>query len=266
MTPDERVHRVLASESRTALLAALRTAGRPLSAGEAAESIGLGPSTTRHHLDLLASAGLVDRAAERRATAGRPTIRYSIAPVVERSGPGGGPASGSGATATDDYQRLASVLAGQLSGRADPAGAAREAGRRWTEALDVPRDRQPLEPDAAITEVVELMDRLGFDPERPAGGDRIDLRRCPFEVVAREHRAVVCGVHLGMLEETFERLGGLVSVAELEPFANDEPLLCLVALRRAPDSGTVATDGGDPRDDGRTRTPDRSPSGRGRRG
>ena len=85
-----RVHRVLASESRSTLLELLRSSGRPMSVTEAAEAVGLHPSTTRLHLDLLVSAGLVDRAAERRPTAGRPAIRYSAhAGVPTRTATGG---------------------------------------------------------------------------------------------------------------------------------------------------------------------------------
>ena len=235
---ETRVQHVLAAESRAALLTALRAAGHALSVEDAAEVLGLHPSTTRFHLDLLVSAGLVDRQVERRGTAGRPRIRY-----VARAGASGDarseaePAAAPGAT--DGSRRLASVLASQLSGLADPSGAARSAGRRWVEALDVIPDAAacPLAADDAVNTVAGLMDHLGFAPDLPVAGDRIMLRRCPFEAVARDHRAVVCGVHAGMLEQTFERLGTAVCVAELEPFAADDPLLCVVHLRRSAPEG-----------------------------
>ena len=238
---DTGVAHVLAAESRSELLAALRAAGRPVSVADAAALLGLRPSTARFHLDLLVSAGLVARETERRGTAGRPRIRYvardSSTPDATTSGsaareadaavPRGGVAEEAG------YRRLARVLADQLSGLDDPARAAREAGHRWVEALDVPPGGEAdLDPDAAVAEVAGLMDRLGFAPDRPAGGDRLLLRRCPFEAVARDHRAVVCGVHAGMLEQTFERLGGAVAMTELRPFASEDPLLCVVGLRR----------------------------------
>lgn len=223
MNEVERVHRVLASDSRAALLEELRHAGRPLSASEAAEAVGLHPSTARMHLDMLVSAGLADRAVERRATVGRPIVRYTTRPPGQEPG---------GAAAGDDYMRLAGVLADGLSNAADPAGAAREAGRRWTEALAV-EGAGRVGPDEAIDRVVALMDDLGFEPDQPADVDRIELHRCPFESVAREHRTVVCGVHLGMLEETFARLGGTVEVAALQPFASERPLRCVVDLRRS---------------------------------
>ena len=225
---------VLAAESRASLLAALRAAGHPLSVADAAEVLGLRPSTARFHLDLLVSAGLVDRQIERRGTAGRPRIRY-----IARAGAGGEgrpEAAHAGGETGDEggYRRLANMLASQLSGMDDPAHAAREAGRRWVAAEDVVPDTAagPLEADEAVQTVGDLMDRLGFAPDFPVVGDRLLLRRCPFEAVARDHRAVVCGVHAGMVEQTFERLGAAVEVVELEPFATDDPLLCVVHLRR----------------------------------
>ncbi len=214
-------HPVLAAESRRTLLTLLRQAGRPLSVSDAAERLGLQPSTTRFHLDLLVSAGLVDRSSERRMTAGRRRIRYAAA------GPGDEAAS-------RHYEGLAGVLADQLSGTPDPIGAAHEAGRRWTGALGVRSSEVAMVPEAAIETVVELMDHLGFAPERPAGDRRINLRRCPFEAVARQQRGIVCGVHAGMLEETFRRVGGTVEVKGLDAFAVDEPLLCIVHLRTVP--------------------------------
>ncbi len=218
---------VLNGESRSALLAPLRAADRPLSVAEAADRVGLRPSTTRFHLDLLVSAGLVDHAPEHRATAGRPRIRYTPKPAGDES-------------PSAEYEGLADALADGLSGTPDPAAAAREAGRRWTETLGIPADAGLVSPGAAIAAVIGHMDRLGFAPDRPARADRIHLRRCPFEVVARRQRGVVCGVHAGMLEETFRRLGGAVEVTRLHAFAVDEPLLCVAHLREAPRTGHAA--------------------------
>ena len=231
-----------------------------MSVTEAAEAVGLHPSTTRLHLDLLVSAGLVDRAAERRPTAGRPAIRYSAHPGVPTRTATGGRADDE--ATRDDYRRLATVLAVGLEASADPSGAAVEAGRRWTAALDVTAPPSALGPEAVVGQVVELMERLGFSPEPPGDADRIELRRCPFETVARAHRGVVCGVHQGMLEETFHRLGGSVEVAALEPFVVEEPLRCVVALRRVPAGEAVVAPGPATDDHGAGGRSRRRPAGR----
>ncbi len=216
---------VLAADSRSALLAALRGSGRPLSVGEAAAAVGISESTARSHLALLVTAGLVRRSVERQARAGRPSLRYAAAPA---------PAADAGADAAgrDDLAQLrhfASVLAGHIGEGADPAAAARRAGQRWSDELagaEAAGEPAGADPGEALT---SLLDRLGFAPEQPRQG-RIWLRRCPFEEVARQHRAVVCGVHQGMLEQSAERLGLDPDGIGLEPFAVDEPLLCVVSL------------------------------------
>ena len=72
---------------------------------------------------------------------------------------------------------------------------------------------------------------------RPSGGaaadhpSRIGLRRCPFLEVAAVRSAVVCPVHLGLMQGALETWGAPVTVDHLEPFA--EPDLCLAHLAPA---------------------------------
>jgi predicted ArsR family transcriptional regulator len=230
---------LLAADSRSALLAALRGSGRPLSVGEAATAVGIGESTARSHLALLVAAGLVTRTVERQARAGRPSLRYAAAPTPAAT-------EGVGAGGHDDLahlRQLASVLAGHIGEGADPAAAARRAGQRWSEELAGAEAGGALPGVEAVEALTGLLDRLGFAPER-LPQDRIWLRRCPFEEVARQHRSVVCGVHQGMLEQTAERLGLDPGEIGLEPFAVDEPLLCVVRLAdRAGRAGHVAVPG-----------------------
>ncbi len=228
-------HQVLAADSRSTLLAALQAAGRPLGVAEAAEAIGVGESTARFHLSLLVSAGLVTRTADRRASAGRPFLRYAPAQPPGRVAGDESAAfpPEASAPAPDRYEELAGLLASQLDGTADPAALAREAGHRWAPELPAVIDEARARGDGAAEVVIGLMDRLGFAPERVAGSDEIRLRACPFESVARRHRAVVCGVHLGLLERTVAGLGDGTVVDRFEPFVTEEPLLCVVGLRAA---------------------------------
>jgi len=219
------VHRALASESRQALLAVLRRHRRPLDAAEAGEAVGLQRNTARVHLDVLASAGLITRRLEERTTPGRPRVLYEAARP---------PASDSDRRPTDaGYQDLARVLADQLTGVADARNEAIRAGRRWAAALDArPLPQRSLSPGEAVRVATEILDNLGFEaePVPTADPDRILLHRCPFAEVARENRSVVCGIHLGMLKATFERLDTPLVVEGLDSFVADDPLLCVVRL------------------------------------
>lgn len=207
-------------DRRRALLAALRAAGRPLDVAEAAATIGTAESTVRFHLSMLVSAGQVVRTPVRVGSVGRPAWRYE--PAAETAGP------------PDAYQELARVLAGRLEGEAGAAAAARDAGRRWAEAMTSPESAPAPAPDAerAVASLEATLGRLGFAPETNLAGDEILLRACPFEAVAREHRAVVCAVHLGLVEETAASLGGGIGVEALEPFRSNQPLTCAIRLRR----------------------------------
>ena len=97
-------------------------------------------------------------------------------------------------------------------------GGACRAGRRWAAAFD------PPEPDDPIPGLVEVLDRLGFDPEDD-DGPVIRLPSCPFREAAREHPEVVCAVHRGLVDEL---LDGTTHAGRLLPFV--EPQLCLIAV------------------------------------
>ncbi|MBI3688596.1 MAG: helix-turn-helix domain-containing protein [Actinobacteria bacterium] len=221
--PEEvsRTHRVLAAASRQSLLATLRATDRSLSVPEAARAVGLHRNTVRFHLDLLVSVGLAERVIEQRSTPGRPKVLYRARPE-----PAARPV---GAPTDEGYRALAQLLAEHLSATPDAALAAQSAGRNWTTAQG---DGLPHAATAeeAVSAVTALMARLGFDPAPDTTPDRIVLRRCPFADLAREHRAVVCGVHLGMIEGTLQQIKAPVAVSEFEPFTNDDPLSCVVRL------------------------------------
>ena len=216
-------HKALAAESRRALLDVLEQAEGPLDAVEAGRRVGLHRNTARVHLDQLAEAGLVDRQAEQRSSPGRPRVLYST------SSPAGEPARPDHDADDIDYRELARVLAAQLARSADAAQQAELAGRRWAAAIDqadLPSDR--VTPEVAIEAVTGVMDDLGF---RPVADDRrILLRRCPFAELAREQRQVICGVHLGMLKQTFESLDTSMTVDRLDSLVQEDPLLCVVHL------------------------------------
>lgn len=221
-----RRHRALASQSRVDLLRALRESDRPLTVAEAATAVGLHTNTARVHLEHLVEVGLAARHREDRDQPGRPRTLYAAAADPETADAPAG---------HEDYKTLASLLARELGAAPGAGRAAIEAGHRWAEAERATalamagRVGEPT-PRQVVDDVVRIMDGLGFRPRFDPDGQEILLRRCPFEEVARESRAVVCGVHLGLIEGTVDQLGGGVRVRRLEAFREDDPLLCAVRL------------------------------------
>lgn len=218
-------YRVLAGQSRQALLAALQSVDGPLDAAAAGAAVGLHPNTARVHLDLLCSAGFVRRRAEDRSTRGRPRVLYEVA------GAAGSVLDGKQAPDEAAYRELARLLAHQFSELPDASTEAARAGRRWADLLDtfVPSPTQ-LPAREAIEALTELLSRLGFHPSADMATSEIRLERCPFLDVARESAAVICGVHLGMLRAALERLNAPFEVVGLEPLVIDDPSMCIVRL------------------------------------
>jgi predicted ArsR family transcriptional regulator len=216
-------HKALAADSRLALLDVLEQADGPLDAVEAGRRVGLHRNTARVHLDQLVEVGLVDKHAEQRSVPGRPRVLYS-----KVDSPGEGPEP-YGAPDDIDYRELARVLAAQLARSADAEQQAELAGRRWATAIDkADLPAGPTTTGVAIEAVTEIMDDLGF---RPVADDhRILLRRCPFADLAKEQRQVICGIHLGMLKQTFESIDTPMTVDRLDSLVQDDPLLCVVHL------------------------------------
>lgn len=213
---DTTVHRALSKDSRLQLLRALTAAGEPLGARELAQQVGLHLTTVRAHLNVLEEAGLVESEPEPRTTPGRPRLLYR---------PAAGPSQ-----EVVGYRLLTEVLASHLAGTAaDPTELATAAGRVWGEYLtDRPPPFANVTPDEARTRLLELFDRLGFEPEFDGDGTRMMLRRCPFLEVARRHPDVVCSVHLGLLQGALDALGNPLTAEHLEAFA--QPSLCLAHL------------------------------------
>jgi predicted ArsR family transcriptional regulator len=165
---------VTAAQSR--VLSTLRDAGRALTLAELRDATGLHENTLRGHLDALVATGSASRIASRRGGRGRPAWSY-----LARE---------------PEYAALAMALASGLDsgeGRAlDPAAV--RGGRAWGErlraqlgAVDDDRER-----------VLLALTHTGFAPE--ASGDQFTLHACPLLEAARSHPAVVCAVHLGLVE------------------------------------------------------------------
>jgi predicted ArsR family transcriptional regulator len=212
--------------SRGQVLALLRDAGTPLTAAGIAKRCGLHPNTARFHLDALVGAGLAarDREPARAGTPGRPTVGYRAVSGQHAGAPPGG----------SRYRLLAEMLASLVDGlAADPAATAERAGREWGGYLaEQPRPGQRPSAAGALAGLAGLLADIGFDPRVEAGkapgAAQVLLRECPFSEVAREHEAVVCSLHLGVIRGALEKMRAPLAADRLEVFP--EPGLCRVRL------------------------------------
>ena len=146
-----------------------------------------------------------------------------------------GPRSATAVSPTDSgYQLLAEMLAGHLAATSPTPGATAGAvGDAWGHYLaerPVPFSRTTEE--ASIARVSEILDRVGFSPERqPGDTHRLLLNTCPFRTVADHRPTVVCAVHLGLMRGALAEMDAPVEVARLDRF--DAPHPCIARAARA---------------------------------
>lgn len=184
----------------------------PVRVADAAAALDLHPNTAREHLDALTGLGLVDSSTEGGAGRGRPARLYRSA----------------AAPTGHEYAALATALAGHLARTsAHPEAEAREAGAEWGRELGVDR----AEGDGRRT-VLDGLTRLGFDPKDDGPVRGIALRRCPLLDAARRHPAVVCQVHLGLVDGMLDGFDIPTAATRLIPFA--EPGACRLFLPEQP--------------------------------
>ena len=198
--------------------------GLPVGRDEAAEAVGISRGLAAFHLDRLVDAGLL-RAEYRRLTgrtgpgAGRPAKLYlpSDRPI-ELSLP------------RRRYELAARLLADGLEASEDPRSAVGAAARTFGESLGRTRRDAPARRDGTrrIREAVEgaLRDE-GYEPAVDASGV-IRLRNCPFHALVEEHRDLVCGMNLALLQGL---LAGLRGEDRFEASLEEQPGFCCVALR-----------------------------------
>jgi predicted ArsR family transcriptional regulator len=177
----------------------------PVSREQAADAASIGRTLAAYHLDKLADAGLLAVTYQRPAGrggpgAGRPAKLYSrAAQEITLSVP------------PRDYELLARLLVASVeqdTGGAVQqavAGAAHEAGRRVGAE--------------AGGNVAAALRNCGYLPHTDDDG-RIRLRNCPFHLVAQDHRDVVCGLNLRLVEGIIAGCGHPHAHAELEPDTN----------------------------------------------
>ena len=198
----------------------------PVSRDEAASAAGIGRVLAVYHLDKLVESGLLPASYQR---------------PPGRSGPGAGrPAK---VYARSDREFAVTVppreyeLAAQLlvqAVEADPSDRSRaalaEAARRLGTELGSTFRPSPGEKDAAGRDadgrhVKGVLTQQGYEPCGGADGV-IRLRNCPFHQLTEQHREVVCGMNLALVEGLVDGLGA----DGLRPVLDPQPGHCCVAI------------------------------------
>ncbi|MEQ6897370.1 helix-turn-helix domain-containing protein [Microbacterium sp. KR10-403] len=195
---------------REDVLRLLDEADEPLTVAALAARLGTHPNTVRLHLERLVAEGHVERTSDGRGIPGRPAQLYRRACKEPGADPG-------------RYRMLAEILVDELAESPQPQRAAIEAGRRWGRR-EAERDpaREPIEG------LVNLLERVGFQPRACTADGRVDVCRCPFLELAREHPDVVCSVHLGLMQGALQAWGSDSSVDTLE--RREDPDVCTAHL------------------------------------
>lgn len=198
------------------VLGALRQRGGPVTIRELTEELGGHPNTVRLHLQRLVAEGWVVEERAPVAGRGRPARVYRAAPH----------ATASTNPVAEEYLGLATAFAAHLGRGEAPAREAREVGRLWGATLAArsgdgagsPGDAAEAQ-RRARTEVIGLLDGLGFSPVDDGPERPVRLRTCPILAAARENPEVICSVHLGLVEGALEARGGSGEGVSLRPFA-----------------------------------------------
>jgi predicted ArsR family transcriptional regulator len=191
---------------------------------EAAAALGITRALAAFHLDRLVAAGLL--VAEFRRLTGR-------------SGPGAGRPSKLYRRAVRDIDvslpgrryeipaRLFAETIEQLDVRA-PLDAVRAAARRMGEAVGSGARRQagkrPTQRRLRDVLLATLAERA-YQPREWAAGE-IRLGNCPFQTLVKDHRPLVCGMNLAMMEGLISGLGD----RRLEARADPGPDRCCVSF------------------------------------
>jgi predicted ArsR family transcriptional regulator len=206
---------------RLDVLQVLQAADAPMSIVAIADVLDVHPNTVRFHLDTLVSEGRVEHTASDHKGRGRPAQMFA---AVRQMDPGG----------TRHYRLLAEILTLGLAADSDPSSKALAAGRAWGKRVKPPpRASKPGGVAESVDHLVDLLDELGFAPERSdsEGTERemlVRLRHCPFLELAKSRTDVVCPIHLGLMQGALDTWGAPVEVGRLDAFA--EPDLCLAHL------------------------------------
>lgn len=194
--------------------------GREVSREEAANAVGVSRSLAGFHLDRLAEEGLLEISFRRLSGragpgAGRPAKLYRrSARQVEVTLP------------QRSYELAARILATAVDA-SDSAPALRRSARDAGERIGAEaraRAGGGAGRERLLASTLATLAAHGFEPER--AGDGVRLRNCPFHGLVGEHKELVCGMNLALIEGVIAGLALPAAAAVLDP----RPGLCCVRL------------------------------------
>ena len=213
----------LAEPVRRTLYAFVVAELEPVSREQAAEGVGVPLHTAKFHLDRLADEGLLDVEFRR---------------LTGRTGPGAG-------RPTKLYRRASRQLSVSLPerrydlvGRILAAGV--ERARHDDVSVGIAVDEVAVESGRTVAGEVtvegSVLDRTGtvlarhgYEPAERE--DTLVLGNCPFDVLAREHTDLVCGLNQSFVRGVLDGLGAGDHEARLDP----QDGRCCVTVCRKPD-------------------------------
>jgi predicted ArsR family transcriptional regulator len=188
-----------------------------VSRDEAADAVGLQRGAAAHHLDRLAHDGLLETDYRR---------------LSGRRGPGAGRTAKLYRRSRADFDVSLPSRRYDLAGRllAEAADSARLAGIPIGDAVDLAARDEGHRISAAIRRrlgrrsskkarqaaVFEALRTRGFEPETLDDGVTV-LHNCPFDLLARQHTDLICGMNLCLLDSLVTNVGSTGLRAQLEP-------------------------------------------------
>ena len=193
----------------------------PVSRDEAASEAGIGRALAVYHLDKLVESGLLT-ASYQRPPGGRGPGAGRPAKVYARSD-----REFAVTVPPREYELAARLLVQAVE--ADPSDRSRaalaEAARRLGTELGSAFERDADERGAGERDVTGVLTQQGYEPCGGADGV-IRLRNCPFHQLTEQHREVVCGMNLALVEGLVDGLGA----DGLRPVLDPQPGHCCVAI------------------------------------
>lgn len=211
----------LADPVRARLYQVVSEGSGPIGRDQAAAAAGIGRSLAAYHLDKLVELGLLTAAYQRSADrtgpgAGRPAKVYAL--------------SGREFAVTvppREYELAARLLAAAVD--SDPSGTSRslllDAARQFGTDLGASNRAQGPHTPGARPAVEAVLRRFGFEPASTRDGTVL-LRNCPFHQLVAEHRDLVCGMNLALLEGVVSGMGERDMCPGLDP----QPGRCCVVI------------------------------------